>query len=69
MRMPSMNGIQFIRKAKDKWPGIKYFILTGFEITPEIQSAINEKLIHKYFRKPYNLKEMPKEIDAAFTAN
>ncbi|MFO7828303.1 MAG: response regulator [Bacteroidales bacterium] len=62
MKMPGMNGIEFIKKAKSEFPGIKYFILTGFDITEEIADALNERLILKYFRKPFNMKEIEESI-------
>lgn len=63
MRMPRMNGIQFVEQANKLRPDILYFILTGFEITLEIQDALNKKLILKYFKKPFNLKDLQKEIE------
>jgi two-component system, response regulator, stage 0 sporulation protein F len=66
MKMPGMNGIEFIRKAKIHHKNIVFFILTGFDITPEISDAINEKLINKYFRKPFNMKEIEASIREAF---
>lgn len=39
MKMPEMNGVEFIKKAKEKYPEKKFYILTGFEITDEIQDA------------------------------
>jgi DNA-binding NtrC family response regulator len=65
MKMPHMNGIEFIKKAKEKHPAIKFYILTGFEITEEIHEAIKSKLIIKYFRKPFNIKEMDSSITEA----
>jgi len=65
MKMPNMNGIEFIKQAKEKHPDIKYYILTGFEITEEIQEAIKLKLILKYFRKPFNMKEIDTAISEA----
>ncbi len=62
MKMPGMNGIEFIRLAKKDFPEISYFILTGFDITEEIADALNERLIHKYFRKPFNMKEIESSI-------
>jgi response regulator RpfG family c-di-GMP phosphodiesterase len=63
MNMPVMNGIEFIKKAKEKYPEKKFYILTGFEITDEIQNALKSGLIHKYFRKPFNLQEIEKAIN------
>ncbi|OFX23962.1 MAG: hypothetical protein A2041_14915 [Bacteroidetes bacterium GWA2_31_9b] len=62
MKMPGMSGIDFIKLAKKDFPEISYFILTGFDITEEIADALNERLIHKYFRKPFNLKEIESSI-------
>lgn len=64
MKMPEMNGIEFIRNAKAKFPDKKFFILTGFEITWEIQKALDEGLVLKYFSKPLNFKEIDGAIEA-----
>ncbi len=61
MRMPSMNGLDFIKTAREKHPDIKYFILTGFDITKEIAEALKSKLILEYFSKPFKTNEI---IDA-----
>ena len=65
MKMPFMNGIEFIQKSKAKYQKISYFILTGYEITNEIQEALNLGLIVKYFRKPFNKSEIDSEIELA----
>lgn len=67
MRMPEMNGIQFIKKAKKKFPRICYFILTGYDITDEIAEALNNKLINFYFKKPFNMKEIDTSIQKVFS--
>ena len=58
MRMPSMNGIEFIQKAKEKYPNIYFFILTAYAITDEIQAALDSDLILDYFSKPLNYQKM-----------
>jgi two-component system, response regulator, stage 0 sporulation protein F len=69
MKMPQMNGIEFIKKASEIAPDTVFYILTGFEITPEIQQALDEGLIRKYFRKPFNIKEISAEIDIGLDIN
>jgi two-component system, response regulator, stage 0 sporulation protein F len=64
MRMPMMNGIEFIKKAKENFPDMPFYILTGFEIIPEIQQALDNGLIRKYYRKPFKLEEIEAEIEA-----
>jgi response regulator RpfG family c-di-GMP phosphodiesterase len=63
MKMPEMNGVEFIRTAKNMFPEIPYFILTGFDINEEIADALNEKVIEKYFRKPFNKREIEDAIN------
>jgi len=63
MKMPKMNGIEFIQKAKEKFPDKKFYILTGFEITEEIQSALDSGLIQEYFQKPFNMQEIQTAIN------
>lgn len=63
MRMPHMNGIEFILKAKNSFPHIKYFILTGFDLTDEIENAIETGIIKAYFKKPFNIEEIQDEIN------
>lgn len=63
MKMPEMNGIEFIKKAKEMYPNKKYYILTGFEITEEINDALQSGLIQKYFRKPFNIREIQNAIN------
>lgn len=62
MRMPKMNGLEFISYAKKTHPNIAYFILTGFSITDEISTALNNNLIHSYFKKPFEMEEIDNEI-------
>lgn len=65
MKMPRMNGIEFIQKANVLYPDIKFYILTGYDITKEIQEALNSNLILKYFRKPFNFNEIDKAMELA----
>ncbi len=62
MKMPGMNGIEFIQKAKELYSNIHYYILTSFDITPEIDKALKTGLIDKYFQKPFNLQEIESTI-------
>lgn len=65
MRMPGMDGLEFIQKARDKHYNLAFFILTGYDITFEISHALESKLIHQYFRKPFNMKEISEAIEMA----
>lgn len=63
MKMPVMNGIEFILKARLLSSEVAYYILTGFEITEDIQEALNQGIIRRYFRKPFNIPEISREIE------
>ncbi|WP_242205886.1 response regulator [Aestuariivivens insulae] len=63
MKMPIMNGLEFINKAKDMFPDKPFCILTGFEITNEITDALNTGLIVNYFKKPFNRIELESVIE------
>lgn len=65
MKMPGMNGIEFIKKAKEKHPEKKFYILTGFEITDEIKDALETGLIIEYLSKPFEIEKMHKIIAEA----
>ena len=64
MRMPHMNGIQFISKAKVLHPEIYFYMLSGYEITAEIQESLSNGLILKYFQKPFKMEEIDFTIEA-----
>lgn len=68
MKMPDMTGVEFIQKARETFPHIAYFILTGFDINEDISNALNQKMIHEYFRKPFNMKEIDAAIEKAIAA-
>jgi|AntAceMinimDraft_5_1070358.scaffolds.fasta_scaffold02888_4 response regulator RpfG family c-di-GMP phosphodiesterase len=58
MRMPILNGIEFIQKAKEIQPKLPFFLLTGFDITPQISEALESKLIHSHLKKPFDIEAM-----------
>jgi len=67
MRMPGMNGLEFITQAKEMYPHILFYILTGYDISEEIAAALKDGLIHKYFQKPFKMVEIDKAISEAFS--
>ena len=62
MRMPNMNGIEFIKEARKEHLNIAYFILTGFDYNDEIDDALNTNLIQKFFTKPFKIKEIQQAV-------
>ncbi len=68
MKMPGMNGVSFLKKAKTLLPHTPFYILTGFEIITEIQEALNAGLIQSYLRKPFERDKLIEEFNAALQA-
>ncbi|HPM13317.1 MAG TPA: response regulator [Bacteroidales bacterium] len=65
MKMPEVNGVDFLRSVKEQFPQCSCFILTGFDITPEIQKALREHIILKYLSKPFVIHEINTAIQSA----
>jgi thioredoxin reductase (NADPH) len=53
-RMPEMNGVSFLDKAKDIYPEAKRVLLTGYSDTEAAIKAINEVRLNYYLLKPWD---------------
>ena len=53
MRMPEMNGAQFLEKAREKWPDTVRILLTGYAEVGATIDAINKGQIYRYVSKPW----------------
>lgn len=58
MKMPVMSGLEFIQRAKEMRPDLPFFLLTGYDITSEINDALSSKLIIAHLKKPFDIVEM-----------
>ncbi len=65
MRMPEMDGIRFIEKAKAIAPGCVYMMLTGNQDLQTLMQAVNGNRIFRYMTKPCSSDELAGAIDAA----
>lgn len=54
MKMPKMDGLQFIKQAQLKRPDIDYYILSGFNESEDISQALALGTIKAFFTKPFN---------------
>jgi thioredoxin reductase (NADPH) len=53
-RMPEMNGVSFLDKAKEIYPEAKTVLLTGYSDTEAAIKAINEVRLNYYLLKPWD---------------
>lgn len=54
MRMPEMDGAQFLKHIREKKPNARRILLTGFSDSEASMRAINEGGIHAYLQKPWS---------------
>ena len=53
MRMPEMNGAEFLEQVKIKWPATVRILLTGYTDMNAAIDAINKAGIYRYLSKPW----------------
>ena len=53
MRMPEMNGAQFLEQVRAKWPDAVRILLTGYADVTSTIDAINKGEIYRYVSKPW----------------
>ena len=58
MRMPEMNGAQFLEQVKNRWPDTVRLLLTGYAEMAATVDAINKGGIYRYISKPWDDTEM-----------
>lgn len=61
MRMPQMNGAEFLSRAREGWPDTVRILLTGYADTSSAIRAVNEGQIFRFLTKPCR----PPELAAA----
>ena len=54
MRMPEMNGAQFLEQVRNRWPGTTRILLTGYADVSSTIEAINRGEIYRYIAKPWD---------------
>jgi two-component system, NtrC family, sensor kinase len=53
LRMPVMNGVEFLKEVYDRSPETVRIILSGFTDRPILLTAVQEGRIYKYLPKPW----------------
>ncbi|HLO95881.1 MAG TPA: response regulator, partial [Burkholderiaceae bacterium] len=54
MRMPEMDGAQFLEQVRMRWPEVIRILLTGYADVSSTIAAINRGEIHRYISKPWD---------------
>jgi YesN/AraC family two-component response regulator len=59
IRMPKMNGFEFIKKIKEIKPEVKVFLISSFEIDDfEFRKVLPSVKIDELIQKPISLKDL-----------
>lgn len=65
MRMPQMDGAQFLEQVAHRWPKVVRFLLTGYADLTSTIAAINKGQIYGYFSKPWEDNEIRLAVEHA----
>ncbi|HZA07306.1 MAG TPA: response regulator [Nitrososphaeraceae archaeon] len=59
IRMPGMNGFEFVRKIREVSPAVKVLLMSAFEINSvELSAGLGDARIESYIQKPISLNEL-----------
>ena len=52
-RMPGMQGIEFLKESRERWPEVVRIVLSGYTDSEDIIAGVNEAGIYQYLLKPW----------------
>jgi len=52
-RMPGMQGIEFLKEARERWPDAVRIVLSGYTDAEDIIAGVNQAGIYQYLLKPW----------------
>ena len=63
IRMPGMNGYQFVRKVKESNPEVKIILMTAFEIEDkEFHNVLSDIKVDAFLQKPFSIEKLSDAI-------
>lgn len=63
LKMPLINGFEFLERVKKSFPEMKCFLMSGYDLNDQIANALKTGLILSHFIKPFNLKEIRSTLE------
>jgi len=66
MRMPSMSGVEFLRRVKELYPQTIRIILSAYGDLDSLTDAINSSAIFRFLCKPWDDEHLKAHIKQAF---
>ncbi|MCA8199305.1 HD domain-containing phosphohydrolase [Burkholderia vietnamiensis] len=65
MRMPTMSGAAFLRRARALYPETMRVLLTGYSDIASIVEAVNEGGVYRYLNKPWDDQDLLMTLEQA----
>jgi two-component SAPR family response regulator len=63
IRMPKMNGYEFVREVKKIKPKVKVFLMTAFDINgQEFSKVLPDIKVNQFIKKPISIGELTTSI-------
>jgi CheY-like chemotaxis protein len=62
MRMPQMDGLEFIRQARRQWPDATYMMLTGNQDLQTAVNAVNDGQVFRFLNKPCPAEDLRRAL-------
>lgn len=66
LKMPEMDGLEFIKRIKEKRKDIVCMLLTGYVESDIMLEGFNKDLLFRYLVKPWKKKELIDTLEEAF---
>jgi DNA-binding NtrC family response regulator len=64
IRMPGMNGYEFVRKAKETNPKVKVILMSAFEINDrEFHNMLPDIKVDAFLQKPFSIQKLNDAIE------
>jgi len=65
LKMPYMNGLNFIKEVKNRYENKVCMLLTAYLESEVMLEGFNKELIFRYLMKPWNKEELHRTIQEA----
>ncbi|BAE51088.1 sigma-54-dependent transcriptional regulator [Paramagnetospirillum magneticum] len=64
-RMPGIQGVDFLKAVRDRWPDPVRMIISGYSEAEDIIAGVNEAGIYQYITKPWEPDELVQTLHGA----
>jgi len=65
MRMPGMDGLEFLTKVSQTWPDIMRLVLSGYADMESVIKVVNQANLHSYVTKPWDEVDLKLKVQQA----